>query len=257
MGQSLGKQKNANVLSPHPGIPLAISGDYEKFVLLPEFNISAVDAQHNTVLHGLFTTAKANDGHKKILRHIATFFEGSEGGGTLIETLQSENDLGCGVLWIGVAYQSIALLDELKELVGAEFIKALVQVPNKQGDTGILAACSRGGEESLKWLNFLFEGDGDGLAKLLGRSNKNGTDIVQTAVSGRHADTLKILVKIMRKERFGEANGAGLYPLHVAAERDCKEVAEILLGVVGTEGTRVTDKVRQEERREGGEKGGE
>lgn len=227
------------MLSPHPAIPLAISGDLHEFLKFQE-TYASVDAQGNTVLHGLFTASKSTESHAKILHHLHSTFD--DDGDAFLEFVKTKNQLGCTTVWIGVAYQSIKLLDKLVECIGKDTVKSLLSTPNNQGDTGILAACSRGGEISLEWLRGLYGDDEGGLVELLTRRNKNGTDIVQTAVSGRHVATLTIIVGVMPKERFGEANTAGLYPLHVAAERDCKEALEVLLEVVGVEGMLVRDK---------------
>mmetsp|Transcript_8139 Transcript_8139/g.16433 ORF Transcript_8139/g.16433 Transcript_8139/m.16433 type:complete len:303 (-) Transcript_8139:8-916(-) len=230
---------NRSVLSPHPAIPLAISGQYNELLQLQE-TYASVDAQGNTVLHGLFTATNSTEGHAKILHHLYSTLDNDDDA--FLEFVKTKNQLGCTTVWIGVAYQSITLLDKLVECIGKETVKSLLSTPNNQGDTGILAACSRGGEMSLEWIRGLYGDDEGGLVELLSRRNKNGTDVVQTAVAGRHVTTLKILVDLIPKERFGEANTTGLYPLHVAAERDCKEALEVLLEVVGTEGMLVRDK---------------
>ena len=131
---------------------------------------------------------------------------------------------------VGVAYQAVALLDELITVLGKKEVKDLVMVPNDQGDTGILAAVSRGGLESLRWVAKLFEGDEKGMGELVGKRNKNGTDLVQAAVGGRHVETVRMLVELLPKGRFGERMGNGMYPIHVAAERDCGGIVKLLVG---------------------------
>ena len=142
--------------------------------------------------------------------------------------MRSKNNLGCNVVWIGVAYQSISLLDELVEALGAAEVKGLAMVPNDQGDTGILAAVSRGGTASLGWIKGLFEGDKEGMEALARTTNKDGTDLVQAAVGGRHEGTVRSLISLFPLLGYGAANDKGIYPMHLAAERDCGGIVKAL-----------------------------
>ena len=225
-------------------VPMAISGNAASFKSECSANeglVSKLDRQRNTVLHGLFTVRDVTPGHSEIFELVRSELGGDNG--RFLEMLATKNDLGCNVLWIGVAYQAVDLLQKLESVIGKDELKRLISVTNLQGDTGILAACSRGGEASLLWLRSLYgDGDRDALLSLLCACNKNGTDVVQTVCSGSHLQTAKVLRDLLPAENWGRADSKrGLYPLHVAVERGWQEGVELILSIVGSDGTAVRD----------------
>jgi len=119
-------------------IPLAIAGNAASFRATPNLptRVREIDRQGNNVLHGLFSAGNPSAGHVEILEH-ARKVMGEEG---FADALAARNDLGCNVLWIGVAYQCVELLEKLRGAVDGSELKRLASVRNRQGATSFESA---------------------------------------------------------------------------------------------------------------------
>lgn len=245
--------------APPPALlTAAVMGDCEKFEKECGDKRSAVfttkDRQENNVLHALFSCRAPNAKTSEILDII----HGSDQINVkekLLELYNAKNNLGCTPLWILVAYGNVPLLKKAQakvdELItnsnGVSFSDMLL-VPNHQGDSPLLATCSQGNTDMVRFLkNDIFAktstaaADNDqeeeaSFTRALLQANTKGTTPLQIVIGNAHTDLLKYLLEqdtaaatTATAKVLLQKNAAGLSLFHICSERNFDEGLRLLL----------------------------
>ncbi|GMI07082.1 hypothetical protein TrVE_jg4723 [Triparma verrucosa] len=258
MGNLLGGSSSDT--SSTPGAPpqlivACISGGYDNYIKIydelvkdqtdssnPDSSnpLTKLDSQGNSVLHALFSSQSPS---AEILEHIHSTLAPA----TLSKMYaQKSVVLGCNPIWICVAYGNLEMLklviSKLDELDDSnQTIQSLINVPNLQGDTALLATCSRGNLPMLQHLSTLLPPST--FTSLLTTPNKNGTTPLLTILSNSHPDLLTYLVSLPSVPLpLSTPTSSGLYPLHIASERGNLPILTSVLESVGLPGWSCLDK---------------
>ena len=222
---------------PPPLLSAAVVGDVAKFgeSWTGEDSIGVLDAQENNVLHALFS-CRGVERHAKcseILHRIHSSIPSSRWK----EAYRACNTIGCTPLWILVAYGNVALLKEAKQKFADDdeesmdgFLELLRQ-PNKQGDSPLLATCSQGNTDMVRFLKEELLSP-DQFNAAISESNYNGTTPLQIIVGNNHASLLEFVLRergTALHEQFLEYNKAGLSLFHICSERNAHEILRTML----------------------------
>ena len=226
--------------SPPPLLTAAVVGDYSRYLAsyasLSAANplvLQTLDAQGNNILHAALSCANAEKWGEegdvlKILRHVHRTVPPE----TLKEMYSHRSQMGCNPLWIAVAYGNVAAVKHAVEgVVGAG---ELLAVPNGQGDTCVIATCSKGNVSMLEYLQSSWPGcDSSSFSSFLSKPNSNGTTPIQIAVANSHLSTLHFLCSHSppSSSTLRAKNSAGLTLFHIAAERNFHRGLEHLLSL--------------------------
>jgi ankyrin repeat protein len=141
-------------------------------------------------------------------------------------------------LWILVAYGNVALLKEAKQQFADDddeesmnlFLELLRQ-PNKQGDSPLLATCSQGNTDMVRFLKEELLSP-DQFNAAISESNHNGTTPLQIIVGNNHASLLEFVLRergTALHGQFLECNKAGLSLFHICSERNAHEILRTML----------------------------
>ena len=262
--------------SPPPLLSAAVLGDAEKFVEIwnnrnlscdrdDEVAIATIrDGQGNNVLHALFSCdcrgggSGGSDPNKNetkrvnncsaILDHIHTALPDQ----TLQEAYQCRNNLGCTPIWILVAYGNVSLLRQVRQKFdkNEDFVMDLIlQQPNNQGDSALLATCSQGNTAMVQYLNeevFCITTDHRSFDTAITASNDHGTTPLQIIVGNNHRSLLEYILlqqetdaggeeisrRLLLQQQFLKANKAGLSLFHICSERNGHEILNTILTFV-------------------------
>lgn len=215
--------------SPPTLLSAAVRGDAAKFkqLWLNENGRLITDSQNNNVLHALFSCrSTGNDDYIEVFDNI----HGTLPEDVLDSLYEAPNMLGCIPLWILVAYGNVSLLRRAKEKhLEADFFRLLL-VPNKQGDSCLLATCSQGNLEMVQYLKETL--DSEQFTRLVKKANQKGTTPLQIVVANGHLPLLKYLLEECEEtvaSQLFEVNEAGLSLFHICSERNFKDGLEVLL----------------------------
>lgn len=259
--------------SPPPLLSAAVLGDAEKFVEIwnnrnlsrdrdDEVAIATIrDGQGNNVLHALFSCdcrGGGSDPNKNetkrvnncsaILDHIHTALPDQ----TLQEAYQCRNNLGCTPIWILVAYGNVSLLRQVRQKFDKheDFVRDLIlQQPNNQGDSALLATCSQGNTAMVQYLNeevFCITTNHRSFDTAITASNDHGTTPLQIIVGNNHRSLLEYILlqqetdaggeeisrRLLLQQQFLKANKAGLSLFHICSERNGHEILNTILTFV-------------------------
>lgn len=219
---------------PPPLLSAAVVGNVAKFdeYWTGDDSIDVQDRQENNVLHALFSCRGVeNSNCSEILKRIHRSLPSSR----LKEAYRARNAIGCTPLWILVAYGNVALLNEVRQKSIDDdqiddFLEILRQ-PNKQGDSPLLATCSQGNIEMLKFYKKdLLSPDQFNTA--ITESNKEGTTPLLIIVGNNHASLLKYVLQegeTALKSQLLEHNKEGLSLFHICSERNAHEILRTIL----------------------------
>lgn len=217
-----------------PLLSAAIVGNVEKFgeSWTGEDSIFVRDGQNNNVLHALFSCRVAENRRcSEIIKGIHTSVPIAK----LQEAYRARNALGCTPLWILIAYGNVTLLKEVRQKFADDdqlndFLEIVGQA-NKQGDSPLLATCSQGNTDMVRFLKEELLSP-DQLSSAIVESNKNGTTPLQIIIGNNHATLLKYVLsdggKTMQSQ-FLECNKAGLSLFHICSERNAHEILRTIL----------------------------
>jgi ankyrin repeat protein len=190
-----------------------------------------LDSQGNNVLHALFSCRTPTNQCGEILELIHKSLEESQ----LLTCYHAQNVLGCTPLWILVAYGNVSLLQEVQSKLQVENFSTMLLVPNHQGDSCMLATCSQGNLEMVKYLK---QGclTPDQVTTLLTQSNQKGTTPLQIVVGNGHLSLLEYFLNdkecydpAILSSQLMEPNEAGLSLFHVCSERNFSDGLKLLL----------------------------
>jgi ankyrin repeat protein len=237
MGQYLSSSSSAPSSAPSPPPALlsaAVIGDYDRYlatyttlVLTSPDCLSLTDSQSNNVLHAAFSCANpaAQSNVLAILDHVHLHVPSA----TLSSMYSARNQLGCNPLWICVAYGNVAALT--KALSSFPDLGQSVHVSNLQGDTSILATCSKGNQPMLEYLHL--SSTVPNFVELLQKGNKNGTTPLQILVANSHLDALSYILDALSEAGQSapllQLSAKKLSLFHVAAERGFDTGLQLLL----------------------------
>lgn len=242
--------------APPPALlTAAVMGDLDKFQIESKDSRSVfttMDRQDNNVLHALFSCRAPDAKTSEILDLIHGNEEHRE---KLLELYAAKNNLGCTPLWILVAYGNVPLLKEvqskLDELITttnnssttASFADMLL-VPNNQGDSPLLATCSQGSTDMVRFLkDDIFSQPSQqqqqgkeeaAFTTALLQANTKGTTPLQIVIGNAHMDLLNFLLqqdtsKTATAKVLLQKNAAGLSLFHICSERNFDEGLRLLL----------------------------
>ena len=220
---------------PPPLLSAAVVGNIDNFGTLwtGEKSFQVRDGQGNNVLHALFSCR--GDG-KSNCSEILNRIHGSLSSTSLLTTVYSaRNTIGCTPLWILVAYGNVSLLKEVRQKFAGEekmdhFLEILRQ-NNKQGDSPLLATCSQGNVDMVRFLKEEILSS-DQFDAAISTSNKNGTSPLQIIVGNNHASLLDYMLReeeILVRSQLLNLNKAGLSLFHICSERNAHEILKTIL----------------------------
>lgn len=203
-------------------------------------------------------STQPTDGANASCRQILTVIHESLTDAQLVALYRARNALGCTALWILVAYGNVPLLRHVVVMTTTTSIdrnnlplfddgnddlsEMLLQSPNRQGDSPLLATCSQG---NLAMVRYLHEnangGDGaalwtlDQFAAALRRPNRQGTTVLSIVVANGHESMLQYLLNtaapddVVEDELYAVNAATGLSLFHVCAERNFHAGLRLLL----------------------------
>mmetsp|Transcript_27801 Transcript_27801/g.65339 ORF Transcript_27801/g.65339 Transcript_27801/m.65339 type:complete len:369 (+) Transcript_27801:37-1143(+) len=219
---------------PPPLLSAAVVGNATKFseYWSGEDSINVQDAQGNNVLHALFSCRGGqNNDCSEILQRIHT----SLATPRLVEAHRVRNSIGCTPLWILIAYGNVALLKQVRETFvdtdQMDSFRDILQLPNNQGDSPLLATCSQGNLDMVSYLReeLLLP---DQFIEAIAQSNSKGTTALQIIVGNNHLPLLKYIISEVgpaARSHLLESNKAGLSLFHICSERNAHELLRTLL----------------------------
>ena len=248
--------------APPPLLSAAVTGDVATFTSLWQTatdngSTMITDRQGNNVLHALFSCRVPTGKPHEIIQLIHDTLSSSsllqqQQLKQLVSLYEVRNQLGCTPLWILIAYGNVPLLQQVVEMIMettkdndntvhrllAEKLPTLLSQPNYQGDSPLLATCSQGNLEMVKYLassTSLFLKN-QTMAQALQESNKKGTTPSQIVVSIGHLELLKYLTEsesLLTVDQIWQMNAAGLSLFHICSERNFYEGLKVLLNYLG------------------------
>jgi len=207
----------------------AVIGDVDRFTSAwaNESGRQVTDSQGNNVLHALFSCQNDHENVRTkvildLIHNSATFD---------VESMYSARSsaMGCNPIWIIVAYGNVDLLRHLQTIAPQIKIAELLTVPNLQGDTSILATCSKGNVAMLEYLSSEVVRDATAFSELLRKENSKGTTPLQTAVGNGHLDLVRYLVDRVPPQDLMAKSAGGLSLFHVCCERNFADGLAVLL----------------------------
>ena len=246
MGNRALTATSAQPTGPPALLSAAVNGDPKTFNSIWSRNDDAQrfskDRQDNNVLHALFSSRAGKAG--EILREIHETLTSVQ----LIPLYLARNHLGCTPLWILIAYGNVDLLQQVVNLASDELKKILpahVGQPNNQGDTPVLATCSQGNVDMVKYLascslddaSWLHQGENAvTMDSLVTQGNKKGTTPVQIVVANGHLELLQFLLQHcnLPSDQLWQVNAAGLSLFHICSERNFHDGLQALLDHIAT-----------------------
>jgi len=246
MGNLISSGSPSPPSAPNPPPPLlsaAVIGDAAKFhaciddmeskdvdsKVSPAEALKVVDAQSNNVLHALFSCN--NPDRQDAVCEILKYVHATVSPDTLANLYRGVNSIGCNPIWIVTAYGNIGPL-KIALAADAALVTSLLQLPNLQGDSCVLATCSKGNTAMLTYLSTIWP-DPTSFHALLSAANNNGTTPLQIVTGNGHLETLSFFVKNLplTDEGYLKHNKQGLSLFHICAERNFHAGLEVLLEV--------------------------
>ena len=238
--------------APPPALlTAAVMGDLDKFQIESKDSKSVFttkDRQDNNVLHALFSCRAPNAKTNEILDLIHGNEENNE---KILELYAAKNNLGCTPLWILVAYGNVPLLkkvqSKMEQLITTHnnttitSFPEMLLVPNTQGDSPLLATCSQGNTDMVRFLkDDIFSKSSQpgkeeaSFTTALLQANAKGTTPLQIVIGNAHMDLLKFLLqqdtsKTATAKVLLQKNAAGLSLFHICSERNFDEGLRLLL----------------------------
>ncbi len=223
---------------PPPLLSAAVLGNIKAFgeSWNGEDSIGVRDAQNNNVLHALFSCRGSNIANcPELLGRIHSALSDQ----SFLEAYRAKNAIGCTPLWILVAYGNVDLLKVVQQTFANQnqtkvFLK-LLQDPNHQGDSPLLATCSQGNVDMVRfWKEELPTEFQDAMRA----SNKKGTTPLQIIVGNNHVALLQYVLEenIVGISQLLESNQAGLSLFHICSERNAETILKLLLAYANDRG---------------------
>jgi ankyrin repeat protein len=217
---------------PPPLLSAAVMGDAANFqaTWTGEECMKIVDRQHNNVLHALFSCRGIQGAQcAEILSRIHASLSESQ----LKEAYEAQNALGCTPLWILVAYGNVALLKEVQGKFSnqPDAFKAMLQIPNHQGDSPFLATCSQGNTAMVQYFHEEMLTPEQFTASLTD-ANEKGTTPLQIIVGNSNLELLQYVLdkgEASLEDQLMQFNAAGLSLFHICCERNAHEALQVLL----------------------------
>ena len=237
MGNRPSSSTALNPDAPPPLLSAAVTGNADAFTSLwndeGNTNRLCLDRQDNNVLHALFSCRTPSGKPNEILKLIHNTLSTPE----LEGAYQARNQLGCNPLWILIAYGNVELLKQVVDTVKDDSslrskIPKLVVQPNYQGDTPILATCSQGNTDMIKFLSTSGLLSAEQFEALLKQGNQKGTTPLQIVVANGHEELLQFLLHEQHhiiKDQLWHVNATGLSLFHICSERNFAAGLESLL----------------------------
>ena len=231
----MGNRSSVQPAGPPPLLSAAVIGDATKFVesWKGEDSIGLRDGQENNVLHALFSCRGADSASKcsKLLGLVHDSVPFSR----LKSAYGSPNAIGCTPLWILVAYGNVAVLKEARQKFAdndeTDDFLGILRQSNNQGDSPLLATCSQGNTDMVRFYREEFLA-ADEFNAAIAEANQKGTTPLQIIVGNNHVSLLEYVLQTgetaVRKQLM-EYNKAGLSLFHVSSERNAHEILQMIL----------------------------
>lgn len=232
----MGNRPSVQPAGPPPLLSAVVLGNLQKFAesWTGEDSMDVQDAQGNNVLHALFSCRGAGKANcPEILERIHNCLPQAR----WTKAYQARNAIGCTPLWILVAYGNVELL----KVVRQKFVEAnqddlfsqILQQPNHQGDSPVLATCSQGNTDMVRYMKEQVL-SADQFSKVLQTSNQKGTTPLQIIVGNNHLDLLQYFLTeatTVIEAQLLKTNQQGLSLFHICSERNAHAMLQIMLSV--------------------------
>ena len=223
---------------PPPLLSAAVLGNVQAFgeSWNGEDSIGVRDAQNNNVLHALFSCRGSNITNcPELVDRIHSTLSPQK----FLEVYHAKNAIGCTPLWILVAYGNVELLKVVQQTFAnqnqTKVFLELLQEPNHQEDSPLLATCSQGNVDMVR---FWKEELPKEFQNAMRASNKKGTTPLQIIVGNNHFALLQFILEenMVDMSQLLESNQAGLSLFHICSERNAENILKLLLAYANDQG---------------------
>lgn len=253
--------------APPALLSCAVTGDFEAFATHWESNDAASsrvkDRQDNNVLHALFSCRPSMGKLAECVKILDLIHDSllaqdnnndvDGGRQQLVNLYKARNTLGCTAIWILVAYGNVdmlehvqAKLDNLPKGNGNDDslnLAQLMQIPNHQGDSPLLATCSQGNLAMVQYLRDATLLTPEQFNALMVKPNLKGTTVLEIVVANGHEELLQYLLSekengqyLLTEEQLYAMNPTtGLSLFHICAERNFHAGLRLLLSFLASQ----------------------
>ena len=236
----MGNRPSVQPSGPPPLLSAAVLGNLQNFgdSWTGEDSIDVQDAQGNNVLHALFSCRGAGKANcPQILERIHNCLPQSR----WTKAYQARNAIGCTPLWILVAYGNVESLkvvrQKFEDAQQEDLFCQILQQPNHQGDSPVLATCSQGNIDMVRYMKEQVL-SADQFSQVLQKSNQKGTTPLQIVVGNNHLELLNYLLAeatTVIQGQLLETNQQGLSLFHICSERNAHEMLQTMLSTTSNQ----------------------